>query len=910
MPPTIGVSHAKTQTKAYREQMLDFMENEGFKQFHSNLNKFQDYYDMFDGTLSKKELKEMLPQYEDFDNILNKVNIPTYLRHYDFLGAILRQLVGRFSDFKQKFNVIEQGDVAENEFLDFKKKEIISIVNESIDVAVRLALAENGINIDEERQFSSPEEQQQFYQQVEQIKQQATPKIAERISRFPHFKTIGIEWGNHILDRDEEELERDYAKLFKHWLITGVCAKITKIHYDTYKSYVWDSREVFHSREIGLELLNRAEYVGRYHFKTPSQVVEEYGHRMDEKTRQKVLNSDYTYSQYKNDNLDLQFSKPNSISDLFTQRHHVPIVDHFSREAYRKVEDYTGLPMGIRYIPNSETGSFETAPTYMPRYGMTNFNLTDASYIERNHEVRHDTCQVTEVYVRMYEKLGWLTYETEEGDLVREVVTEEILPEFLKEKGIKQKITVTFSEMLSEELEPNTLIWQSMPVYYEGVKINGAYLNDEPIYLYFDKLPYQITDLSTFDVKNPVSGIVTSGIASRIAPYQEMFNISWNYFRQKLERDVGMVYVTDVMNIPSEFLENGESVEEALYNQRAVARATGMMVNQTNPEYNQAGNSIFNQYTVLNLSDVNNMQVLLSLSDRIKTEGYMQIGITPNQGLQDTQYQTQEGIKLNNEVTNYQLSDIFDTFNQFVKEDMIQHLNIMHFLQSMNMDKAIYYTNSTNHTVFLQVSQDEKFSMRRIGLTASQDSRKKKQLENIRMAILNNNTTGADAYGIIRIALSDSVSELTRIAEEERALTEERQRLQNEAIMQQEQQKAQLLEQSKQADWERMEISKERDRVTDLDKAKIKAIGDAADNNATMDQLDYITRTADIAIKATEAENKNQQKLKELEIKERTIAQQKQAVSDNLKLAYDKMSHEERMKQMDSDIATKHLADR
>src|SRR5690606_3297145 len=222
------------------------------------------------------------------------IDMPTYLRHFDILGAIINALVGKFLAFQDKFHVTESGEVAENEFLDFKNQEISKMASEIISNAVKLGAAKQGINIDEGKQFETQEEQQQYQQQLQQIEQQFTPKIVKMIEEFPNFKTLGIDWGEKLLERDSEILKfaEQYQELFKQYLLSGTCAKITKVVYDTYKTFVWDSREVFHSRDIGEVYLNNFQYVGRFHYKTPNQTVSEYGHFMTEDEKRAVLGGD------------------------------------------------------------------------------------------------------------------------------------------------------------------------------------------------------------------------------------------------------------------------------------------------------------------------------------------------------------------------------------------------------------------------------------------------------------------------------------------------------------------------------------------------------------------------------------------------------------------------------------------
>lgn len=901
LPPRIGVKPSKRKSKDYRKKMLDALEQIGYQQFVDNLEKFQDYYDMYEGRLANRELREMVHMPDDFFSQLEEADIPTWIRHYDFIGALINALVGKFIDMKQKFNVVEEGDEIQNDFLEFKKFEIESIAQEVIDNAVRIGMARRGINIDEQRQFNSPEEQQAYQAELEQIKESLTPKIVKTVQKFPNFKSMGVQWGENILDRDREKLEQQYKELFKHWLLTGVCAKVTKVHYDSIKTYIWDSREVFHSKDMGEKLLNRYEYAGRFHFKTPSQVVEEYGHKMTESDKVKILSEGGTYSDLFNGEFsDLKYSPKQSMDKFFHEKYWAGTPDYFSRQHVAKMEQYTGVPMG-RVYSAGENG-WESRPTFINNGGFNRYSTYGSNLIESRFSTRHDLCQVTEVYVRMYERVGWLTYEDELGTPTTTMVTEDILKDFLIENDIKQTLKVSFEDIVKGEQELNTLVWQSLPVYYEGVKVQGGYL-EEPMYICFDKLDYQITDISTFDVKCPVSGLVTNGIAQKLAPYQEGFNLMMNQIRHISETEVGTFFVTDIMNIASEYSANGEDTEGSLINMRNVAKRTKLLPISTNPENISSGGSPFNQFQAHNLSDIQGVQWRLQVADRYKMEGYSQIGLNPQQALAPTKYTNEEGIKMSNDSMNDQLADIYDTFNQFIKEDQIQHLNISHWMQSFNMDKTIFYTNGYNHNIFLDVSKDDRFSFRRIGLNISDDSRKKKDFETVKQYLLNQNTMGGDSLSFAKLVFSDTATELVQIAQEERAIAQQQAQMEHERQMEQLQLQAQQEEALAQANWEREEVTNQRNRVNKLEERKIDAAGRATDNNATSEQLNWLAAQADISIASAKESNRASEKQAELELKKQELAMRKEELASKLSSDLSKQEIALRMKEIDREIA-------
>ena len=103
--------------------VMDSFEHIGLQQFRENM-KFWDYYRMVDGKMSYQELKEVIPHLDDLQQLLDGVGIPTFLKHYDILGTIINQLVGKYIDMQDKFHIADIGELAENEFLRFKNEQI------------------------------------------------------------------------------------------------------------------------------------------------------------------------------------------------------------------------------------------------------------------------------------------------------------------------------------------------------------------------------------------------------------------------------------------------------------------------------------------------------------------------------------------------------------------------------------------------------------------------------------------------------------------------------------------------------------------------------------------------------------------------------------------------------------------
>lgn len=896
--PPLAVDLKTRESKKYKEAVLDALESIASFQYEENLARFQDFYEMYDGTLSHTELKELAPQYEELSDLLNDAEIPTYVRHWDRIGRIINSLVGKRLDFQDKFFVTELGGVAENDFLEHKNEQIRELFKETIDAKIKIGLAKRGMT-EEGQQFESQEQQQQYVAELEQVKKQMVSERLRSLSENATFKTSGIEWAEKTLERDKESLNFDemYTELFKQFLLTGIAAKITKTYFDTYKTFTWDSREVFHSRDMGKKHLEDFEYAGRFHFKTPSDAVKEYGHLMTEKEQKKLLGGDTTWKSIM-DNRYESASPLHAMDSNFHKKEWIPYAGYRNARFMQRLEETTGLPMGLGYEQSSD-GSWNTFDRFIPR-GRQNLNyIFSAGKMETRFGVRNDLCQITEAYVKVKERIGWLTYEDEMGVPMTEMVTEDILPEFLREYNIKQVTTVSAEEM-KKGLKPNTLVWQLRDVVYEGVKIQSGNL-DDALYLKFEAMPYQIVGISNYESKLPVTGIVSMSIASKLRPFQEMFNYCWNQNRNLIEKELGMFFLMDIANIPSEYKENG-TTEEALVMMRNMAKQTGFATMQTSPD-NLTNQSVFNQFSVQNLSHAQEIQTRIMIADRMEMEMYKVIGINPQAEVTPQKYTTAEGVKLSNESMANQVAYIFDEFNSFLKEDQIQHLNIAHWMQSNDMDKSIYYTSTDNTQNYLKVTQDEKFSLRKFGLIVTDDSRKRKEFEQLRSYIMSQNTMGTDIMELGRVLSTKSYSELIQVAKEERELREARLQLDSQRQMELNQQATMLAEEKAQKDWERDEVSKERDRQSRYEIERMQALGRAADKDANQQSFDVILKTDEQTRKNTETQNKFEIEQRKLDLKEKELMERKEQAMGGLNTELKKLELKEKEINTNREIA-------
>lgn len=861
--PPMHVDRKVKEGRKWKEAVLDSFEYQAEQQFRDNL-QFIDLYRMVEGKLSYQELSEVAPHMSDIQSLLDGVGVPSFLRHYDIIGIVINALVGYYGSMQPKFHVTDTGEIAENDYLRHRTEEYQTLMQNVLQNTVQMRMAKAGFG-EGGKQFASPEEQQQYMQQLEKAKAEFTPKDTRADSR-KIFKTTGVKWGEATLDHDKERfnfLKMERAEL-KDQLTSGRCFRHFRIGFDEYEPETWSAKNVFFSREVEASEVHKGEYVGRLHFYTPAEIIRRWGHEIDAKTQKQLLGGNESWRSFVGDGY-YSGTIEQALQSNFNKQAQVPFANFHDYNFYLGLEDELGIPMGMQTIFNRD-GSETTKERYLPRLQGHNAEGRYTSYsrvLRDDFKARTDLAQVTEVYFKAYEKWGYLTYEDESGVVQTEEVTEDILDDFIKEKGIKKTYTSSLVDIV-REFKPNTLQWVFRPVIYEGVKIHSGNLN-KPLYLYCRPCEHQIKGDSEFDRWLPVAGMIGKSTAKKIEPYQAKYNLCMNQVYSLLEKEIGIFFLLDTAMIPSEFDGWGDATE-ALVAMRNIAKDTGILPVATSGDA-QRNNTNFNQYSTYNLSYSSQIADRVRIAEFSQQKAYEVVGINPQILQSPTKYETAEGVKQNQEATFAQISEIYEDFEQYVKSAYELHLSVAQYCQSNKKDLTVFYTKSDSSTQFIKM-HDPMFPLRRLGLIAASDNKKRKELEQYKSLLMNMNTLGSDTLEYAKLIASDEMSEAIEIARIAQEKQREREELDYQRKQSLEDQRARNVEEQSQRDWEREEASKQKDRETNLRREHIKALGRASDKDSDQEGFQQINDATKLALQDKDMNFNHEQTLREFKQKE------------------------------------------
>ncbi len=896
--PPMTVRKAVKETDKFKMAVMDAFEFIAMEQRLENITKFNDFYRMVNNDMSYKELKEVVPFIERIEEFLaDDVEIPSFLKHYDLLGLIKTDLVGKYIDFQDKFHVIETGEIQQNEFLRYKDAQINKALNDLMENEVRIKMAEMGVKEDGQ-QFNSPEEQQQYMAQLQQMKKDLTPKDTQASAKS-RFKTVGVQFGEAVLDQDRARfdlLEKEKESLGDYYL-TGRWFREYKIGFESYEPVNWDVRETFLSKDIASRYPQDGEYIGRITLKTPSEVIKNHGHFLTTEQQKELLGGNESWKQFIGGGaLGIDSTLWDSVTNNFNKPVMVPFHNYADYNASLDIEDYLGIPQGdVTYF--GKDGKEHYGSRYLPRYLNRNAGeyAAFAKITRPDFDPRRDLCQVTEVYCRAYDLFGYLTYEDETtGRKVVEEVTEDILPSLIKEQGIKQSFKEAIVDTIEkDDLEVGTLLWFYRPVCYEGLKIQSGNLV-KPIYPYFRAREHQIKGDNMFDIKLPVVGYLGESSAKKALPYQAAHNLVMNQVYNMLEKEIGMFFLVDVLSIPSDALGWGDA-QEALINMRNMAKDIGLLPAKVNP-------GATNTFTAHNLTYQGQIQYRIGLAEFYAKKAFEAIGTNPVANSQPTTYETAEGVKVSNEAKFSQVSEFYETFGTSNRKALEIHLAVAQYCQSNGKDITVAYTRSDATQEFLRIS-DPKFSLRNIGLIPIRDPKKRKEFETYRQALLQMNTLQSDVLEFAKLFTADTMTEAIDIATRGEVKRMEQAQLDHERQKELIAQKGQQDEEFAQKEFERKSILLDKEIRKDINVAGIQAEGRAADVNSNSEGYAAIDKSRKDAIRQTEIQNKNDIAKAGLELNAKATDDKKALEWAKLKLQTEEMKAKLEMKKIDQNIA-------
>lgn len=839
----------RRKTKEWFKATMDALENIGLRQMGDN-QKYKDFYRMKDGKLSYMELKDVIPFLREIQQDRDTVNLPSFLKHYDLLGTIVNAFVGWLSNMSDKYNVVGLDEMEINQYTATKEALLHNYIRETMDQRIRMQLLQMGIDPDYNN-FQTDEERQQYQQQVENMRVSLTPPEIEKFMNTK-WKSAEVLWASNTLDADRARFHMTEIDVenFIDYLLTGRCFRNMHVGYDYYKPERWSPLNTFYSKTLDSKYPQYGEYIGRVHYYTASQVIARWGQFITAKEKQKLIGG---YEDFTGSNFNMHtggytsLTKAASMGMMYENRV-IPWKGYYDYASIKGFEDYTGIPQGV-YTSYDDQGNPHRQPRFLPNFERGSYQNRAWMLTEEN--IRDDMYQVTEAYWVSPQQVYIIKYQSESGLISQEIVTDELLQDFLRENGIsKTSLTMAKSK---EEQDVNTYFVDYIPQVRYGVKVSGGYLAEGNLYLDGEPIAHQIKgDSNIFDFVLPVAGYVGESLASKIQPYQVFYNYNMNQISNLLEKEIGKFFLADINFLPSEYKQMGEDIGDVWANVMDAAKAVGALPLDTSAQNTKSGVP-FNQFAVYDLSQTEQLKIRMELAEFAKNKCYEMVGITPQAILGPNRYETASGVRQGVDATLNQVQIWFDNFGCFKQRALDLHLAVAQQCQEEGKDISVMYTKSDLTRAFLKIGNDG-LSMRHMGVQVITNSKKRQELERFKEYMLQLNTAGSDIYDLASIVTADSMVELRQVAMESRRRADQVRQQEQQNQMQLSQQQIEADQRAKEREYQHeLEIEDKKGQYRILQE-RIQAAGRAADAQADKMSLDYLTKTADQSIRQAESE--------------------------------------------------------
>lgn len=747
------------KNKAWFRDCMDTLETIGIRQLNVVRHRFEDAYRIVEGSYSYSDMTNTSAFLSEVDMLRQQADLPEDLEHYGFVEPIINTLIGEYLKKPNPTTVFTDDPLSTNEYLRKKKDLLWARVGKAVNAEVNLKLIRMGLD-PQKKDFQSEEEKQKYIQTLQKAKQQNIPKEVQDYMNT-EWKPVYIEWAEKLLEEGETRFYMDelYRDLFRDYLITGRCFMHWRIGHDFYEPERWSPLNTFCSVTQQERYPELGEYVGRIQYLTPNQVVVNFGHMISESQKRDLLKSKhYTQSEVSvaSDITDTQ----SWMENFGGYNKRVSHPDYIAYENLGVLQDQTGMDFGYRgHFPNQ--------------------NLTTQFF--NDYDNRYDLVKVVEAYWVSYKRIGFLSVKNADtGQLITEVVTDDLLKQYINEKGIKQLRTVSLEENKKNPKE-NTIMWDYVPEVWKGVKVlrENTDLTDD-LYLYGEPLEYQLKgESSMFHTVLPVNGIFeNTSLVSRVEIDQVEYSMAMNMARDYMSKELGLFFLMDLAYMP-EFLKDYGG-DEAIGKLMEVTRNLGLLP----VDSSQARGTAFNNFQMVNMDLTAAMLGKMQYAQAIKNRAYEKLGLNPQRMAGPIEQQTATGIKVTQDASYAQTEVWFDKFAKFQQRSAEMHLNVAQWLQKEGKDVTVNYTDGDKIKHFISMV-DPNLPLRRFKIFTQNNSKRRSELETLKKTYFQDNTIMKNLEDMAEVISADSTSKIIQISRLSRERTELQKQMQEKRKQQQ-----------------------------------------------------------------------------------------------------------------------------
>ena len=447
---------------------------------------------------------------------------------------------------------------------------------------------------------------------------------------------------------------------------------------------------------------------------------------------------------------------------------------------------------------------------------------------------------------------------------------------YLDEDGYQQEMFVSEDYKMDKEIGDVSLEELWINEWWRGVKIGAD--------IYVDVEPLEFID------KAPIVGVINTtrntkgkSLLDLLKPYQILYNICMNQLFELLEKEIGVVFLSDLKVVPKK--DSQDPIETMLWN----AKNNGMILVDTSIE-NTGGALQFNQFSRVDLTRSAEIQVRIQLAQALRTEAYQLIGVSP-QRLGSAQASEAATVNNNALQQSFAQTETWFAWHDTIMREVYQTiLEVSQYIELQKPTSTLNYLNSDLENVFLRVTNNELLHELFVFVSSyAEDKQTLDQLKQLAQPAMQN---GAELSEMLDLFTADSERSLRKtlqdVQKRKQAILEQQQAIQQQQLEQQQAQfemKMQMDAQQKAEDARREDMNKELDRQNRLEVEKLRGIANEGSFNPTVDTTDLLIKQTQLSQEISAKNFEKSMKSKEMSLKEKELALKEKDIDTKLKIA-------------------------
>jgi hypothetical protein len=696
---------------------------------------------------------------EPVEELIKQGKLPRFIKHYDIISKPIKTQVQEFADLPDSFHVVGFGEQLQSERMEVQTDMLKNWVTETIENRFKRFLQEQ--NIDENQQFNSEEEKQQFIQQIESLRQSKTPKeIGEYMKS--DYKHIAVMWAEYELQNQKQKFQLDKLRRLEFEDLLVHARRFRHLRVDKYGFNIetLNPINVFYHKGSQTQYVQDGEYAGTIYLAPVSYVIDKFS---------KYMTAEQIESY--NSNFDSNWNVK-STTDWFSN----PV----------NYSDTNGIPYDT-WLPSFDPFINNIAPHLGFNYTPNLFSIGTNNFTGNINQMM----VVTETYWKSAEQVFTLSWINPESGLHEVVEVDEsfVFPPYIK---------IQKDKIIDESQEINTAILSYKPQVWGGVIIRGANYasNIQPLYINCGPLEYQRTSPFKINVKLPIVGQIInnrntkpSSQVDKFKPFQFLVNVAMNKAAKLQERSLMPMIVMDMNLIPNQKDWGGE---DALIKWIVAGQEGSVVPVDTSPS-NLLGRQDGGQYPrILDVDLTPRITAQLQIARELTMMAYDQLGLTPSRLGDVKGIDTATGLNTSVAKSYQATGSWFTEFWECERVILQQQLDMIQWLKANDKDISVEFVNSDFTTGFLKFANNN-FNLYDLQIYVSnsqEELRKKKMYEQL---AISNNTVITDMS--TRMEMIDSLTPSERILQIVKS-AEERGYQQQEKLQQMKQQEIEANTQS------------------------------------------------------------------------------------------------------------------